>query len=228
MNKSLQPIVKRTAESMAVEALKSHLLSGALKPGQRITEAALAARLRVSRATVRTALHQLTIEGLVRQIPYTGWEVVPLTAQDAWELYTLRSSLEGLAARLAARRRGDEAADAITDALTRLQRSCRASDPAEIADADFNLHKTIIRVAQHRRLLEQYQLIEQQTRLYIQSSDALISEPEEILAQHTPIAEAILAGRGSVAAKLSEQHNVEEGEKLVAHLKSRESASGAK
>ena len=214
--------MKRSAESLAVHALKSHLLSGGAVPGQRLTEVALAERLRVSRATVRTALHQLTQEGLVRQIPYTGWEVVPLTAHDAWELYTLRSSLEALAARLAASRRGAEAERPISEALARLEHACRATDPSAIAHADFNLHKTIIRIAQHRRLLEQYTLIEQQTRLYIQSSDALIAHPQEILAQHVPIAEAIVSRRGALAAKLSEQHNLDEGEKLVAHLKSKE------
>lgn len=222
VSKSLQPIVKRSAESLAAESLKAHLLSGALLPGQRLTEAALAARLSVSRATVRTALHQLTHEGLVRQIPYTGWEVAALTAQDAWELYTLRSSLEALAARLAAARCGHEAKAAISQALSRLERACRAADCSAIAVADFDLHKTVIELAQHRRLFEQYRLIEQQTRLYIHSSDALVSEPKEVLAQHVPIVEAILAGHAALAAKLSEQHNVGEGEKLVKYLKSAE------
>ena len=222
MSKNLQPIVKRSAESLAVEALKVHLLSGMVTPGQRLTEAALSAQLSVSRATVRTALHQLTLEGLVHQIPYTGWEVARLTAQDAWELYTLRSSLERLAARLAATRRTDQSQVTIHGALAELELACRGGDHSAIADADFKLHKAIIRLAKHRRLLAQYELIEQQTRLYIHSSDALISEPKEILAQHAPIAEAILAGRAAQAAKLSEQHNVDEGEKLVAYLKSKE------
>lgn len=41
-------------------------------------------------------------EGLVKQKPYSGWEVASSTSEDAWELYTLRSSLEDLTAQLAA------------------------------------------------------------------------------------------------------------------------------
>ena len=93
-----------------------------------------------------------------------------------------------------------------------------ARDYAAISDADFGLHKTIIGVARHGRLLKQYELIEQQIRLYIHSSNTLIAESNEIVAQHEPIVEAILAGRSARAAKLSEQHNVDEGEKLVAFL----------
>jgi DNA-binding GntR family transcriptional regulator len=224
-NENLQPLIKRSAESLAVDALRAHVLSGAAIPGQRLTETALAAQLHVSRATVRTALHQLTVEGLVHQIPYTGWEVASLTAHDAWELYTLRSSLEALAARLAADRRGPETDTALRGALAKLKLA--GSNRARIADADFGLHKTIIKLAQHRRLLDQYTLIEQQTHLYIQSSNALVLEPNEIIAQHAPIVTAILAGRGAEAARLSVKHNLKEGEKLVAHLNSRSAAASA-
>jgi DNA-binding GntR family transcriptional regulator len=227
MDKTLQPIIKRTAESLAVDALRVHVLSGAVPPGERLTETALAARLRVSRATIRTALHQLTTERLVRQIPYTGWEVARLTSQDAWELYTLRSSLEALAARLAANRRAPQTEAALRSAFSHLEQVCSSSDFGAIADADFGLHKTIIGLAQHRRLFEQYQLIEQQTRLYIHSSDALIADPKEIVAQHLPIVDAVLAGRGALAAKLSEKHNVEEGEKLVTYLRLKASSGRA-
>jgi len=217
---SLQPLVKRSAESLALDALRSHVLSGAAPPGQRLTEINLAERLGISRATLRTALHRLTLEGLVHQIPYTGWEVASLTGHDAWELYTLRSSLEGLAARLAAERE-PELKKSVHEGFAALKRACRMRDYAAISDADFGLHKTIIGVARHGRLLRQYELIERQIRLYIQSSNALSAEPKEIVAQHEPIVEAILAGRTARAAKLSEQHNFDEGQKLVAFLNSR-------
>jgi len=96
-------VLKRSAEAQATEILREQILTGHIRTGARLTEVRLAAELKVSRATVRTALHQLTVEGLIVQTPYTGWSVMTLTAHDAWELYTLRASLEGLAARLAAR-----------------------------------------------------------------------------------------------------------------------------
>jgi DNA-binding GntR family transcriptional regulator len=165
-------------------------------------------------------LHQLTLEGLIHQIPYTGWEVASLTGHDAWELYTLRSSLEGLAARLAAERE-PEAKKSVHEAFATLKRTCRTRDSAAISAADFGLHKTIIAVARHGRLLKQYELIERQIQLHIHSSNALIAQSKEIVAQHEPIVEAILAGRSARAARLSEQHNLQEGEKLVAFLDSR-------
>lgn len=220
--KALKPVVKASAEAQAVAALRGHVLSGAAGPGQRLTETDLAARLAVSRGTVRTALHQLCIEGLIHQIPYTGWQVAAISSRDAWELYELRSSLEALAARLAAERKASQSRTSLQGALRRLEHACGGSDRQEIAEADFDLHRTIIKLAEHRRLLTHYELIAQQTRLYIHSSNSLIEEPNLILAQHVPIVDAILAGDALRAASLSETHNVQEGEKLVRHLRIKE------
>jgi DNA-binding GntR family transcriptional regulator len=97
----LEPITKRSAEVQALDQLRVAILSGTFAPGARLTETALAEQLATSRATIRTALHHLVAEGLVIQVPYTGWKVTRLTADDAWELVTLRASFEALAASLA-------------------------------------------------------------------------------------------------------------------------------
>ena len=97
---ALRPIRKKSAEVEAADALRNHVVGGSARPGERLTEARLSEALGLSRTTIRTALHQLANEGLVVQVPYTGWAVTSLSSADAWELYTLRGSLEALAARL--------------------------------------------------------------------------------------------------------------------------------
>ncbi|HUF91581.1 MAG TPA: GntR family transcriptional regulator, partial [Candidatus Limnocylindria bacterium] len=66
----------------AADALRERIVSGAFLPGERLTEEALADLLSISRGTVRSALQKLTFEGLVKQMPYRGWKVPRLTAQD--------------------------------------------------------------------------------------------------------------------------------------------------
>jgi DNA-binding GntR family transcriptional regulator len=92
----LKPIRKRSAEAQATDALRDQILRGGARPGSRLTEIGLSQQLSLSRSTVRTALHQLANEGLVVQEPYTDWQVASLSGADAWELYTLRASLEAL------------------------------------------------------------------------------------------------------------------------------------
>lgn len=216
------PIVKMPVEAQAAEALRESIVTGLIAPGSRITEFALAEQMGLSRATVRTALHQLSKEGLMVLQPYTGWKVVSLNARDVWELYTLRSAVERLAGRLVASRLAKAAHEGTRRALQhvfdQLVAVCTEGENNAIAEADFAFHKSIIVQADHTRLATQYSLIEQQIRMYIRSSDELVDEPRQIIEQHQPILTAILAGDIEKAGRLSEAHNLGEGEKLSTHL----------
>jgi len=99
---SLEPPKRQSLDRAAADSLRRAILTGAIAPGARLTEARLAEQFMLSRGTVRAALQRLVSEGLVIQRPYSGWDVLTLTIQDAWELSTLRSSLEALAGRLVA------------------------------------------------------------------------------------------------------------------------------
>jgi DNA-binding GntR family transcriptional regulator len=217
-------IVKRSVEAQAADVLRESIMSGALAPGARITEIQISEQLDLSRATVRAALHQLAKEGLTTLVPYTGWTVVSLSPKDVWELYTLRSSTERLAAQLVAATMDAEKSKRLQRSFDALKAACEASDQRRIAQADFAVHREIIALADHKRLEDQYGVIEQQIRIYIRSSDALIDDAETIREQHRAILAPILAGDAEEAGRVSEAHNLTEGRKLVAHLMSGESA----
>lgn len=221
-------ITKIPLEVQATEILRDLIIRGVLPPGERITETDLAERMGLSRSSIRTALHQLARDRLTSLIPYTGWTVMELTSQDAWELYTLRASIERLAGQLTAKSINEEKKTQLTKAYEMFLSACRGGAEMSIDEADFFVHETIISLTNHSRLVAQYQLIERQVRRYIHLSDALIPDPEEIVEQHRPIVEAILAGDAEQAGWLSEQHNLTEGEKLVAHLVSMEKDAESK
>lgn len=211
-------IVKRSVEALAADSLRNSIISGVIPAGARITELQIANQLELSRATVRAALNQLAKEGLTQLVPYTGWIVITLTAKDAWELYTLRSSVERLAAQLVAASMDAKKSKRLRQRYEALTQACKGNDENRIAEADFALHREIIALSEHGRLQAQYEVIEQQIRVYIRSSDALIDNPEDIMAQHSPIVEDILAGDSATAGYLSEAHNLTEGRKLSDHL----------
>lgn len=73
-------------------------------PGQRLREKEICSLTGASRTAVREALRQLESEGLVEVIPHRGPIVAEMTLRDAEEIYELRMALEGLAARLFARK----------------------------------------------------------------------------------------------------------------------------
>jgi DNA-binding GntR family transcriptional regulator len=209
---------KRRLDGQAADVLREQILSGRFAPGLRLVEAALAERLGVSRGTVRAALSELAHEGLVSQVAYTKWMVPEFSAEDAWELYTLRGSLEGLAAKLAAERRTPETLRLLADAYGSLDAAVATGRRSAVATADLALHKTIVAITGHRRLIGQYKLLEQQVRHYIATSNADIIDLHELLEQHQPIVKAIATGDAARAERLAREHNAPEVRKFAAEL----------
>lgn len=88
-------IDKKSLDLRAADWIRNTILSGGFALGQKLTEIALAEQIGLSRSTVRTAMQRLAGEGYLIQLPYTGWQVMSLSPEDAWELHTLRTNLEG-------------------------------------------------------------------------------------------------------------------------------------
>lgn len=221
-NLAIPQIAKMPIEAQATDALREAIIHGVLHQGERIKEVDLSRHMNLSRATLRSALLQIAKEGLVIQIPYTGWQVISMNYRDVWELFTLRSSVERLAARILAETITTSGTAALQKAYAHLHAECLRGNAKKIAAADFALHKTIIDLTEHGRLISQYSLIEQQVRICIRSSDALIFDVNEIIEQHRPIVAAIINHEIDLAGDLSEQHNISEGIKLAEHMRATE------
>ena len=84
----------RSIEEVVTTALRDAILSGELRPGERLLQEQLADQLRVSRIPLRDALRRLEAEGLVRIGPRRGAEVATLTRADVLEIYEIRIALE--------------------------------------------------------------------------------------------------------------------------------------
>ncbi|MGI6247434.1 MAG: GntR family transcriptional regulator [Pseudochelatococcus sp.] len=218
----LRPVARQSTESLVTDSLRNYILSGKVAPGERLTEIALAEQLGVARATLRTALHRLTSEGIVVQIPYTGWQVATLTGGDVWEIWTLRGSLESLAARLAAQRPEPAVREALRAAHLALLAACEGGGLKDMIAADFALHRAIIDNSGHRRLAAQYAIVEQQVKLYIATSNTHVATgPADIIEQHRPLATALLAGEAEAAGREAWLHNESEGRRLMDWLEHR-------
>lgn len=205
MTATTGPIAKRSFDRRAADWLRDAIIGGQLAPGERLTETGLSAEVGVSRSTTRTALLHLAAEGLVVQQAYSGWSVAELSADDAWELYTLRGSLDRLAAQLTAERINDVRRDALKEAYQRLVDAIRDGDRRSTAEADIDFHLEIARLSGHRRLLGQYALIRGAALLYVMSTNRR-AQVDRMLGEHGDIMNAINSGDVERAQILAEQH----------------------
>lgn len=115
-----------TKQAMVLAALREAILTGRLRPGERVVIDEVARRFGVSIIPVREALRQLEAERLVTSQPHVGPVVTGFDEHAAAELFTLLEYLELAAARLAVVR-------AVEDDLTELQRAAEAVEKGAAA-----------------------------------------------------------------------------------------------
>ena len=87
-------IMRQTLREQVTQAIRLKLLTGQLRPGERIVEQEMAEDLGVSRGPVREALRQIEQEGLVEYTSHVGCFVKEFNARDVYEVYLLRANLE--------------------------------------------------------------------------------------------------------------------------------------
>lgn len=211
-------MLKRGLGVQAADVVRNEILSGVLQPGEQITEEGLAKQLGVSRGTIRTSIQQLVHEGIVHYEPYKGNYVRPLTAHDAWEIYTLRNVLEALASRLAAEFMTEAGAAQLQLALRHLQEAIESGVQLVIVDADFALHMIIFQLSRHKQLMAQYKQLEGLTRLYMNTLSGYRANLDELLEEHVVLVNAIVQGDALRAEQLAKEHNTSDGAFLQAQL----------
>ena len=149
----------------AYDHIQQGIITGRLKAGVVLSEAALAKKLGISRTPIGEAIRQLASEGLVQQVPRYGTIVRPLERQDLVELYEMREALESYAAAKAAARISDHALaqlQQLCDVLARIGRELEEAGAGELDGpllkrflaADMAFHMLVIEAAGNRRILK--------------------------------------------------------------------------
>lgn len=124
------------------ELLAEAILTGKLKPGDRLNESALARQWQVSRAPIREALQQLEERGLVVNRPRRGMFVVSLDEEEVQKINSLRLVLEAEALRLCRARATPQVLRRLQQLADRMERSS-GSPAVEATQLDLEFHRTI-------------------------------------------------------------------------------------
>ena len=135
------------------QTLRTAILKGDLKPGERLMELQLASKLGVSRTPIREAIRMLEQEGVARTIPRKGAEVAGMTEKDMEDVLQIRCVLEELAARLSCQNITDEEMRELKIAMVAFEEKTREGNVVELAKADVTFHDIIYRAADNPKLL---------------------------------------------------------------------------
>jgi DNA-binding GntR family transcriptional regulator len=133
--------------------MRGAIVEGKIPPGQKLSETELADRYDVSRAIIREAISRLEACRLVERRANIGARVVSLTPEGLAELYEVRESLEGMAARLAAVNMNEEEILGLQNLLKSHFDTVQGSDSYYQEDGDVDFHYRILQGSKNFHLI---------------------------------------------------------------------------
>lgn len=170
------------------EFVVNSIRDGSLVPGTRLREIELASQLNLSRTPVREALGRLQMAGLATNDPARGLIVTELDHAATSELYVMRETLEGTAARLAAKHASDAEIDFLADIN---ERDAELADPQQLANNNRLFHGTLYQCAHNRYLLKTLNSLQESMILLGPTTLIHSGRPAEARLEHQNIVEAL-------------------------------------
>ena len=158
-------LARTSLAKTASDQIRGQILDGKLRPGERLVEDKLSVELGVSRVPVREALLGLAMEGLVRLEPRRGATVAEITPEIVAELVEVRALLEGLNARLAARRHDPEIVASLRATLARGNAAATTGSRDQLARLNAEFHERLAEASHNSVLSEVMRGLRERTSL---------------------------------------------------------------
>jgi DNA-binding GntR family transcriptional regulator len=196
----------QTRSQDLAQLLESEILGGEMLPGTRLDEQSLATRFGVSRTPVREALRQLASSGLVEIRAHQGAIVKQLTLTDLLEMFQVMAELEGLSARLAARRIEKAEIEALRASHHACERHSRAGDKDAFFDENNRLHDIILTASRNKFLIEKVHELRRRVNPYRRYVTKQPGVMQKSIDEHASFIAAIANGEGAEAQDLMRSH----------------------
>lgn len=188
------------------KTLRQSILTGELKPGERLMEIHLANRLGVSRTPIREAIRKLELEGLVTMIPRRGAEVAQITKKSLKDVLEVRRALDALTVMLACERITKEEENELGLACQKFAKMTTTKNAIAIAKADVELHDIILKAANNERLIQMVNNLSEQMYRYRLEYIKDEKNHEKLIAEHQMIYVNIINKNKIEAAQAAQIH----------------------
>ena len=199
-------------------SLRKAILTGKIKPGERLTEVKLGKILGTSRTPIREAIRLLEQENLVTIIPGSGARVSRMTVSDLQDVMEVRSALEQLSAGLACERITEQEKAELYEAYNAFVRSTQSEDSIMIADADVRFHNLILKAAKNQKLGKILDGLADNIYRYRYEFIREDGHYEDLIREHKELYEAVISGNREVAEKSARSHIARQWSYIREHL----------
>lgn len=197
----------RLLKDRAYESLKQLILRETFQPGDFLSERQLAARLKMSKTPIKSALERLESEGFIAVSPRQGIVVQDLTLDEITDHYEVREALETYVMRRLAGRLSAEQIARMRENLAAQQASVEERDGSTNCQLDSEFHLLWCEFFGNREIIDAMRRLCDRIHIIITRVNSRNpSRLHEGYEEHVRIAEAVIAGNADVAARAVEEH----------------------
>ena len=200
----MSAISRTVLREQVKDILLQRIVSGELRPGERLVETRIASELGTSQAPVREALRDLELLRLVESEPFRGARVREFGDDELIEVYPVRAVLEELAAKEAATRL-DGDVSLLEREVDEMRAAASRGDVNALARHDIAFHRLMVEAAGNVILEQCWKSLGVEGRITISLYGTYV-EPEEAAELHVPILEAIRSGKPGAAGRAARKH----------------------
>jgi phosphonate utilization transcriptional regulator len=203
---SLPALVQKELERM--------ILAGDLPAGSKLSEAAIAELLGVSRGPVREAFRALEESGLVRLEKNRGVFVRQISVEEADEIYELRAVLDDFVGRRVAQSATPESVRDLQARVERMEKAAARNDIDAYHRANLEFHDRLVELAGNAKLLTTYRRLVNELNLFRRAALAQSGTLPVSTREHRAIVERIAAGQAAAAGRALQEHVIASRERM--------------
>jgi DNA-binding GntR family transcriptional regulator len=186
--------------------IKDLILDGEFKTGDRLVERELAERLNISRTPIREALFRLESQGFVKTVPRKGVIVADISEKEIIEVFTILSSLEVLAVKLAVQKLDDETKGKFTACIQKVEECLQNKNEVDFSDLHSELNYLLYSSAKNTKLYEILSGLSDYIRAFAKKGYQKAGRAEQSMEEHVKIMEAIINQESDMAEYLTKIH----------------------
>jgi len=172
------------------QEIEEAILSGQLKPRERLVEMDLISRFGVSRTVIREALKGLEAKGLIRTTPYRGAVVADLTIEEIEEIYFVRNELEKIAARLVLKNIIQEEIQNLKKFAKEVEKHLRGKTH-QMIEVDSEFHRMVFRACRNNYLCDMIDFLRTKAHIVRFNAWSLPHRIEQSIIEHREMMRAI-------------------------------------
>lgn len=218
----LCPAASVSRRDAVMNEIRRGIVSGSIKPGDKLTEVKLAAMLNVSRPTIREALTQLTQEGLLVQEPYRGLRVATLDGAAILNITRTRMALDMLAVVTILEDASGRRMNFVEASWEEYDKVAFHSDPVVLHEAHIAFHRGIWAASENSLLLRLWPVTEAHLTIVLAQDQAKRRDQVRAHEVHEQLVRAMRTGDMNAIEVAFAAHTIDSASHLVTMLESEE------